>query len=379
MESTQKTNRALWLSSFDSPPSIVELDIPQAVAGTAVVRVLASPVVPYVHLVHAGKLPQLNLALPCVPNPCAVGRVHAVSPDAVRLRPGDLVYVDATVRARDDPSVAIMTGHLGGAGPAAQRLAREWRDGSLQQFQKVPLENVYPLDEQRLLGGLGYSPAALQGIAYYSVAGGAIMEAAEVRAGETVVVGPAGGSFGGAAVELAIALGANVVALGRSGAKLAAMAEALGNHPRFRYVVMSGDDADADTAAILRATPNGAGADVYNDWSPGELEAPPYLLAAARTLKRQGRLVLSGSTHGNLNIPYDLAVLLDLKITGQWMCARRTLDRLIGMIEQGILNIGADSGTHVEVFSLDEHQRAIEYAREHGGWRHYVSVAPNQN
>ncbi|KAG7423062.1 alcohol dehydrogenase [Fusarium oxysporum f. sp. raphani] len=369
-------NQALWLSSYTEPLSLKDLPIPAAAVGSVVVRVLAAPIVPYAGLVHSGKIPGLDLELPLVPNPNAVGRIYAVGPDAVMVKPGDLVYVDSTVRARDDPNVVIMSGHLNGAGAEGKKLMQgEWRDGSFQQYLKVPLENVHILDDQRLIEELGYSPAVLQSIAHYSVAGGAIMEVADVKVAETVVVGPSGGSFGGLAVEMALALGANVIALGRYEEKLAKMKKILG-HPRLDYVVMTGDD-DADAEAILRATPNGAGADVYSDWTPAGLEKAPYLAAAVRTLKRGGRVVLSGGSLGHVEIPYTLMLLKDLKVTGKLMCSRETLCRLIRMVERGQLKIGVESGTEVSVFTLDQHVKAIEHAAEHGGWRNYTVMAPN--
>ncbi|RSL39485.1 hypothetical protein CEP54_016314 [Fusarium duplospermum] len=368
-------NRALWLSSFSEPASVVDLPIPEATAGSAVVQVLAAPIVPYTKAVHAGKVPLLNLSLPLVPSPNAVGRVHAVGPDAIRAKPGDLVYVDATIYGRDDNSVKIMAGHHGGHGPEGQKLMRgEWRDGSLQQFQKIPLENIYALDEERLTN-LGYTPAALQSIAYYSVAGGAILESADVKIGNTVVVGPCAGSFGGLAVELALAAGANVIGVGPYEEELEKIAKVL-NNPRFQYIVMTGDN-DADTAAIIKATPNGLGADVVSDWSPGFLEEPPYLYATARTLKRQGRIVLSGGAANDIRIPYPYMLLKEIEVKGKWMCSRKTIERLISMIEQGLLKVGEDGGSKIDVFTLDEHHEAIEHAAKNGGWRSYTVINPN--
>ncbi|GKT54747.1 isopropanol dehydrogenase [Colletotrichum tofieldiae] len=371
-----QANRALWLSSYSEPLKVIDLPIPEAPTGTVVVKILASAIVPYTHLVHTGKLPQLNIQPPFVPNPNAIGRVHAVGPDAVLVKPGDLVYVDATTRARDDPvNVMVMIGHLGGAGDAGQGLMKEWRDGSLQQYQKAPLENVYLLNEQRLVGELGYDPAELISIAYYSVAGGALLEAADIKVAETVVVGPSGGGFGGLAVEVALTVGCNVVALGRSESKLAEMRRTL-NNPRLRTVVMTGDD-DADAAAILAATPNGAGAEVYNDWTPGELKNPPYLNAALRAVKREGRIILSGGASETLTIPYAQFGLKNLKLKGKWMCERPTLLQLINMIEGGQLRIGRESGSEIKVFTLDEHHEATEFSRDNGGWRKYTVIAPN--
>ncbi|GKU14160.1 unnamed protein product, partial [Fusarium langsethiae] len=150
----------------------------------------------------------MNVQPPYVPNANAIGRVHAVGPDAVLVKAGDLVYVDSTARARDDPNnVMIMIWHLGCAGNAGQKLMQAWRDGSLQQYQKVPLENVYPLDEQRLVGELHYDPAELLSIAYYCVPAGSLLEAADLKTAETVIVGPSGGNFGGLAVEIALTIG----------------------------------------------------------------------------------------------------------------------------------------------------------------------------
>ncbi|KAF6823691.1 isopropanol dehydrogenase [Colletotrichum musicola] len=376
MTQSNITNRALWLSSFSEPMSIIELPVPDADAGTAVIKILATGFAPYTHLIHSGKLPGLNLTLPLVPSPSGIGRVHAVGPDAVRLKPGDLVFIDGLVRARDDPEVSLMPGHMTDGRPESQKLMRGiWRDGSLQQYQKVPIENCFPLDEDRLFGGFGYDAAVLHTLSHYCVAAGALIEAADVKVAQTVVIGPAGGSFGGLAVEVALAIGANVVALGRSESKLTAMKEKLGN-PRLTTVLMTGD-VDKDAAAIMQATPGGAGADVFNDWTPGELQAPPYSSAAIRTLKKGGKIVLSGGASGSFEIPYGIVMLNDLEVIGKWMCQRRTVKQVIGMVTQGQLRIGRESGTEMKVFGLEEHEKAIEYARKHGGWRNYTAVVPN--
>ncbi|KAM0428354.1 hypothetical protein ACHAQK_011602 [Fusarium lateritium] len=215
-------------------------------------------------------------------------------------------------------------------------------------------------------------------MAYYSVAADAILEAADVKVAETVVIGPSGGTFGGLAVEVALSIWANVIAFGRSEAKLAAMKQKLDNNPRLSYVVMTGDD-DLDTAAILKLTPKGAGADVYNDWTPGVMDTSPYLLPGAQALRTNGRVVLSGGSTGNVIIPYCLILIKGLKVLGQLMCGRTALEQLIGMVEQGHLKIGPESGTELAVFSLDQHHEAMEHAAKYGGWRNYTTITPNEN
>lgn len=92
----------------------------------------------------------------------------------------------------------------------------EWRDSTYAEYAKVPLENCFPLDEQRLLGklgsaedGLGYT---IEDIAYFPrplVPYGGLVDI-RLQAGETIIIAPATGSFGGAAVDAAVAMGATV-------------------------------------------------------------------------------------------------------------------------------------------------------------------------
>ncbi|KAI8304475.1 hypothetical protein K4K61_006091 [Colletotrichum sp. SAR11_59] len=251
-----------------------------------------------------------------------------VGPDAVRLKPGDLVYVKAQVQARDDPNTKIVIGHIRGSGPRAKKLMQgEWKDGAFQQYQKVPLENCYLLNENRLCRELGYDAAVLQSLTMYAISAGAIIEAADLKPAETIVIGPSGGTFGGLAVEIALALGANVIALGRNNEKLAAMQKTI-DHPRLQYVVLSGDD-EVDRKAIIQKTPDAAGAEVYNDWTPGELPGPLYLSAASQVLKCEGRIVLSGGTMGGLGgINHAEAVYKDLQILAKWVCHRKTQNHI---------------------------------------------------
>jgi NADPH:quinone reductase-like Zn-dependent oxidoreductase len=252
----------------------------------------------------------------------------------------------------------------------------EWRDGSLQQFQKVPLENCFLLNEQRLLGELKYTPADLILLSVYMVASGAIIEAADIKAGETIAIGPSGGSFGGAAVEVALALGANVIALGRNKHKLEAMKLALGNPDRLQYAVMTGD-IERDAAAIRDLAPED-GVDVYNDWTPGEFATPLYLSAASHALKGGGRVVMSGGAGGDLVFPHRVMLHKNLKVIGKWMYHAATAQLLINMVIAGILKIGKKNGAEVATFSLDAHHAAVENAAKYGGWGNFTVITPHE-
>ena len=374
------TNRAVWLSSFSSPAQVIDLPVPQAGPGSAVVQVLATYIPPYTKGIRDGTLNKFfNLCLPLVPNPSHVGRVHATGPDAVSIGPGDLVYFCPLIKARDDPAVSIVQGHHGGDGPRGQKLMQgEWRDGALQQYQKVPLEGLFVLSETRLCRDLGYEPFELQDIPLHYMAYGALVEAGQLRPGDTVIIGPATGAFSASAVELALLLGATVVALGRSRDKLERLGRVLGASAdtRYRYVVMTGD-VDVDARAILAATPDGGGAEMYNDWSSSTLHDPPYFDAAFPALKNRGKVVLSGGPSGVIHVPAGAAMYKDIQIIGKLMASRESIEATIRLITSGLLKVGRKGGAEVHTFRLEEHRQAEEYAVQHGDWKNYTYVLPN--
>jgi hypothetical protein len=90
----------------------------------------------------------------------------------------------------------------------------EWRDWTYAEYAKVPLENCVLLDETRLLGpiengGLGYNVENLTQLHRLLVPYGGLRDI-QLQAGETIIIAPATGAFGGRAVEVALAMGAQV-------------------------------------------------------------------------------------------------------------------------------------------------------------------------
>jgi alcohol dehydrogenase len=101
--------KAAVLNAFGSPLAIETVPEPQLGTGEVIVDVAASRVLAYANEVLSGERKYL-LELPIVPGPGAIGRIRATGPDATRLRPGDWVYCDPTVRSRDNalsPDIAL--------------------------------------------------------------------------------------------------------------------------------------------------------------------------------------------------------------------------------------------------------------------------------
>ena len=103
----------------------------------------------------------------------------------------------------------ILSANSDGFNDHAQRLMKDvWRNGTLAEFVKFPLENCIPLDEAILCQDLGYSVHELVYMSYLLVPYGGLYDI-QLEPGETIVVCPATGGFGGA-------MGARVIAMGRN-------------------------------------------------------------------------------------------------------------------------------------------------------------------
>ncbi|RYP72513.1 hypothetical protein DL771_004153 [Monosporascus sp. 5C6A] len=217
----------------------------------------------------------------------AVGRVVPTSPDSVTPRKGHLVFVNSCIEASDDPEVAILLGLMDGGSEKSKKVVNDaWRNGTRTTHALVPLENATPLDEDALLGKLGYDVTELAYLPRLGVAYGG-MSTINVKAGGTVIVGPATG-----------------------------------------LVVLS-SDINKDPNAIQAFGP----ADASVDFSPTVAKNVTHISSAIRALRRRERVAFMGGTSADAPIPYSLVTLNSIEIKGRWMYSRKGLRGLITMVE----------------------------------------------
>ncbi|KAI9640387.1 hypothetical protein NHQ30_011132 [Ciborinia camelliae] len=353
------SQKALVLKSKTEPLSLETVQIPTPGPGSVVVRVLGTFILSYLPSVLDGSLPY-SMVLPMIPGGSSIGRVESVGADAVSLKPGQLVYCDITVRARDDPDLAIL---MGLHGEAAMKLMQgEWRNGTFAEYAKFPTENVFALDEGCLVPFGGLSDINL-------------------LPGETVIVAPATGRFGGSAVMVALAMGATVVACGRNEDTLAALRKTYSDTGKLEIVVLNGDQ-ETDTRAMLAASGNGGkGADAYVDFSPNVAAKSTHIAAAMAALKPFGRAAFMGGIFGNIEINYISLMMKSLRIQGRFMYDREMVVRMIKMIEKGNLKMGDGAGMKIiGKYGLDEIDEAMEIAKNETGWgNQFTRFAAVQN
>src|SRR5271157_5356098 len=256
MTERRRIMRAIRFEAFGNPSvlKLVDIAAPAADARTALVRVMAASINPSDVKNVAGAMKQTML--PRVPGRDFAGVVEA----------GPAEWIGAEV-----------WGTGGDVGVT--------RDGTHAELIAVPAASL-----RRKPGRLSFDEAASVGVNYMAAWLG--VEAAGLKARETVLLIGAGGGVGSAAAQIARRLGAHVIGSDvrapRSDAPIRAIAETL--------IIGAGD-----LPAEVRAATGGRGADVVLDLVGGVM-----FRNAVNSLALRGRLVEIAST-GQREVSFDLA------------------------------------------------------------------------
>ncbi|KIW00082.1 uncharacterized protein PV09_08424 [Verruconis gallopava] len=359
------TFEGLQFSSPTEPAKVVQLPTPLPTAGSVILRPLYSNIVSYAKEVFSNGNPRgYSYPLPLIPGTNAICRIAAVPQDTPYLKPGMLVYASGVIRPRDNTlAMPLLQGIHMGLVPESEALMKgEWRNGTWAELVKVPAENVHVLNEKVLIKDLGYKVIDLGYISTLMVAYGGLSDV-RIRPGETVVVAPATGNFGSAAVFVALAMGAGkVIAMGRNTEKLREILEGTDNN-RVKIVPVTGD-VDAETAALHAHGP----IDIYFDISPKLTSTPSYLKAGFAVLRPRGRVSFMGGMRGDVEIPYLTFVFKSLSLHGTFMYTRKQTDELIKLVETGMLPLGSRAGFQATgSFPLTKWEEAFDHAFDNMG------------
>ncbi|KAI0198816.1 GroES-like protein [Astrocystis sublimbata] len=361
--------QALVLDRVGSPLRLEQRTMPKADPGSVIVRILESSVLSYQGDIYNGKR-RYPLTTPIVGGCSAVGRVAVAGPDATILAPGQLVWVDCVVRGRDDQNAIYLWGIHEGSSPSSQKLGREiWHDGTFAEFAKVPLENCIPLNEGKLCNELGYTAREIIYLSHLLVPFGGL-RSIDLKAGETLVVCPSTGGFSGAAVQVAVAMGAKVIAMGRNGTELARLKTfVIKGTPwaNIETVKITGDEA-ADTASLKAF----GTIDAVIDLSPPAAAQGTHLLSAMAALRRGGRISVMGSV-GQPIVGWNF-LQYDLELKGKLVYEREDLLLFVKMLEAGLLAKGKHL-VETKSFQLKDWEEAFVAAAEYTGVGRIVSFA----
>jgi alcohol dehydrogenase len=346
--------KAVLLEAFGSSLTLSTVPDPELGTGEVIVDVAATRVLPYAREVLRGARPTV-MELPAIPGAGAIGRVRATGPDATKLATGDWVFCDPTVRSRDDalaPDIVLQG--LTAAGPGGQRLQKYFRHGSWAQRMRVPTENAISIGPIDAAEAMRWCALGILLVPY----GGFL--AADLRAGETLVLNGATGSFGSAGVAVALAMGVRaVIATGRNESALAGLAARFGS--RVTTVPMRGEE-QVERERILAAAP--APIDCVLDLLPPAATAA-QVRAAVLTVRPNGRVVLMGGVGstggGELALPYSWLLRNNITVRGQWMYPHDAVFRMVAMIRSGLIDLEHFAITSFGLARIDE---AVDHAAE---------------
>ena len=184
----------------------------------------------------------------------------------------------------------------------------------------------------------------------YHTAHFALARRGRVHAGERVAVHGAGGGVGTAAVQVALGLGAEVIAIAAGPEKMH-MAERAGAH---RVL-----DAEGDWVSALRAQNDGQGVDAIVDPVGGE-----RFDQSVRCLAPQGRLIVVGFADGRIpSLQVNRVLLRNIDVVGAAWGAFLAIEPSLFAETQRALNVMIDAGSVAPIvgatFPLEEAPAAL--------------------
>lgn len=260
--------KAVLCKSWGLPDTLVVEELPDVVPGPGQVAIdVQSAGVNFPDVLIIQNKYQFKPELPFTPGSELAGEIRAVGEGVTNFKVGDKVLAFVS------------------RGAFAQQIA-------------VPAEIVMPMPL-----GLDFDTAAAFTLTY-GTSHHAIVDRAQLKAGETMLVLGAAGGVGLAAVEIGKAIGARVIAAASSDEKLAICKEH-GADVTINYSTQ-------DLREAIKAATDGKGPDVIYDPVGGVYAEPAF-----RSIGWRGRYLIVGFANGEIpKLPLNLALLKGASLVG---------------------------------------------------------------
>ena len=280
-------------------------------------------------------MPGIKVPMPCIMGLDFAGDIAAVGSNVRDWKVGQRVMVDPVDRV----------------GPGG--LIGEMSHGGLAEYCKVPTHHLVNLPED-----VSYEAAACLPVAY-GTALRMMYTIGEVKSGDKVLVLGASGGVGTGCVQLAKAVGAEVIACASSASKLARLQE-LGADHVLDYTKEDFVKWTYGKFGKPHRRQFTGGLDVVVNFTGGDT-----WVKSLRVLHRQGKVLTCGATAG-FDPKEDLRYIwtFELRILGSngWM--REDLGKLIEMLQRGTLKPVIDRELPLE--GVNEAFRLIEDREVYG-------------
>lgn len=309
--------KAVLYEAFSSPPRLVDVPDPVPEPHGVVVQVRATGVCRSDW--HGWKGHDPDIRLPHVPGHELAGVVAATGKDVRRWKVGDRVTVPFVCGCGECPE--CRTGNHQVCEAQFQPGFTHW--GSFAQYVSIHRADVNLV---RLPDGIDFATAASLGCRFVT-SFRAVVDQARTTAGQWVAVHGCGG-VGLSAIQIASALGANVVGVDISEEKLD-LARKLG-------AVATVDASAVPSVVDAVAGLTGGGAHVSID----ALGHPTTCFNSISCLRRRGRHVQVGlmlADHATPRIPMARVIAYELELLGSHGMQAHRYDAMLAMIQSGKL------------------------------------------
>ena len=261
-------------------------------------------------------VPGAKFPLPLILGSDIAGVVEGLGDGVSDLRDGDEVIVAPGV------GCGVCRSCVGGKDHRcrAYGILGEHRDGGYADYVVAPRANILPKPTT-----VSFAQGASLGIPMLT-AWHMLVDRAEIRPGETVLVRAAGSGVGSAAIQIAKLWGARIIATASTRAKLE-QAESLGADHLL-------NDREEDVVKEVRRLTDGLGVEIVFE-HVGEATWDTSL----RCMGWHGRLVTCGATTG-ANVRVDLRHLFykSLSVLGSTMGSKGELHDILRHVEHGALH-----------------------------------------
>ncbi|MDB5841692.1 MAG: NADPH:quinone oxidoreductase family protein [Herminiimonas sp.] len=260
--------KAIVCKTWGLPDTLVVEDLPDAVPGAGEVAIdVEAAGVNFPDVLIIQNKYQFKPPLPFTPGSELAGTVSAVGEGVTQYKPGDRVIAYT------------------GQGAFAQQIA-------------VAAHLVMPMPPE-----MDFDTAAAVTLTY-GTSHHAVVDRAQLKAGETMLVLGAAGGVGLAAIEIGKALGARVIAAASSDEKLE-VCKAHGADAVINYSTQ-------DLREAIKAATNGKGPDVIYDPVGGGYAEPAF-----RSIAWRGRYLVVGFANGEIpKLPLNLMLLKGASLVG---------------------------------------------------------------
>jgi NADPH2:quinone reductase len=260
--------KAVLCKTWGLPDTLVVEDLPDVVPGQGQIAIdVQAAGVNFPDVLIIQNKYQFRPELPFTPGSELAGVIRAVGEGVSGFKPGDKVLAFVS------------------QGAFAQQIA-------------VPAKMAMPMPP-----GLDFDTAAAVTLTY-GTSHHAVVDRAQLKAGETMLVLGAAGGVGLAAIEIGKALGARVIAAASSDEKLE-VCKAHGADATINY-------STEDLREAIKATTDGKGPDVIYDPVGGSYTEPAF-----RSIAWRGRYLVIGFANGEIpKLPLNLPLLKGASVVG---------------------------------------------------------------